>query len=626
MATTNKLNITEQDFFEIRNNLKTFLSQQDLLTDYDFDGSTISVLLDVLAYNTHYTAMTANMAVNEMFLDSAVLRKNIVAHAKALGYTPQSSKSSVATVTFTATFTSSYPSVTLPAGTVFESSGGNETYKFVLLESYSANPTLNSTGHHVAVFENIKLYEGKLITNVFNIVNGVQKYTIPNTGIDTSTISISRLDGSNNIPIIYASDIVVAGKESGQDLFFLDEGSKGLYTVTLGDDIIAKKLIDGTQVSVKYLKVSGDSADGIQRFVYGGGIQDNNGNIISPDSISTATVSPSIGGGGAESMESIKRNAPFTYTAQNRAVTAADYSTIIRRIFPNHDSISVWGGEDNIPPIYGKVFISINPSTGDRLTNATKQHIVDQLSEYKVASIIPEVIDPEFLYIKLNCVFAHACGRSTMTKSEVVDIITQTISDYNETQLQQFGGSFKHSNLSTLVDASDSAVISNTIRLTVEKRVDVNFSVDNKYIFNFGAKILHPHDGHVVGTDGVCSSNAFYMIGNTTDKFEFVDDGYGNMVLFSSSRGGGSRKVEDQNAGTVDYDTGLVTINSVNIHQLHGGSDYLSMTVSVDSNDVMPSHGQIVSISDIVVSGVDDLGDLSGYSANVQYKATSSRI
>jgi hypothetical protein len=331
------------------------------------------------------------------------------------------------------------------------------------------------------------------------------------------------------------------------------------------------------------------------------------------------------GGGTIESIDSIKLNAPFNYTAQNRAVTADDYNTLIRQIYPNIDAISVWGGEDNDPQIYGKVFASVKPSSGTTLTTDSKLSITSALKSYRVMSIIPEIVDPEYIYLLLDVVFKYNSGVTLLTASELKTKVTGAIDTFNSTELLSFNKMFRHSVFSGVVDSSDSGIVSSVSKVKVKKYLIPVIDTVSKYDCNFYNTIYHPHSGHQPSGYGVVRSNGFYVFGNTTVIYYMQDDGEGNIILYHKEAGATVITTDDSSFGTVDYVLGKISIPELTLSGFVGSDENLSFTVELDSNDVVPVRNQIIQIETSSVSGEEDTISSGTYSGNVNYKTTPSR-
>ena len=396
MATNSKgrIEITDLDFDTVKANFKTFLSQQSSFTDYNFEGSGMSVLMDLLAYNTHYMAFHANMLANEMFIDTALTRDAAVSHAKALGYLPSSPKASNTTLTVNVNDVPiSQKTLVMDSGTIFSTTVNDTSYNFVTIGD---NTATSETG--IFMFTDVQVYEGTRIRYTYTVNSSdlEQKFIIPSASADTTTLVVSVQTSSSDITTeTYTLNTDYATLDSTSLKYFLQEADDGQYEVYFGDGVTGKKPIDGNIVILDYVVTNGSEADGASAFTASSSI----GGFTNISVVTTG--GSSAGGGDAETVDSVKFNAPLKYAAQGRAVTPDDYKAIVPSVYTNIKSIQCWGGEDNEPPIYGKVYIAIRPNTGTSLTTTTKNSIVTNLKKYNVASIVPEIVDPEILYLVL---------------------------------------------------------------------------------------------------------------------------------------------------------------------------------------------------------------------------------
>jgi len=472
-----KIEITDLDFDTVKDNFKSFLSQQTQFTDYNFEGSGMSVLMDLLAYNTHYLAFHANMLANEMFIDTALTRSSAVSHAKALGYLPSSSKSSNAYVDVTVTgVPTSQTSLVMDAGSIFTSSVNDTSYQFVTIGDHTAT---SSSG--TFVFSGIRIYEGTRIRFQYtvNTSNLEQRFVIPSATVDTSTIVVSVQASSSDITTeVYTLNTDYATLTSTSLKYFLQEVEDGRYEVYFGDGIIGKKPIDGNIILLDYVVTNGSLADGASAFTTASTV----GGYSNVTALSTANAS---GGGDAESVDSIKFNAPLKYAAQGRAVTPDDYKSIVPSVYSNIKSIQCWGGEDNDPPIYGKVYIAINPNTGTTLTATTKNSIIASLKNYNVASIVPEIVDPEILYLVMSITVKYNSTLTEKTKSDIQALVETTVSSFNTNNLQKFDSVFRHSNLLKDIDDTDTSILSSTATMKLKRIITPTLSAITKYTIGF---------------------------------------------------------------------------------------------------------------------------------------------
>jgi len=479
-----RLNVTELDFDSIKTNLKNYLRQQSEFQDYDFEGSGLNVLLDILAYNTHYNAYYLNMVANESFMDSAALRNSVVSHAKRVGYTPRSVSAPRAVVNITVQTTNSTPgSLTIPRGYYFLSSQiDGKSYRFVTLESYSVNKTGNNF-----VFTSIPIYEGQFASYSYNNSysnNPKQLFTIPDSNVDTNTLRVSvRQSSSNNQTIVYTKATEVLNLASTSTVYYLQEGRNGQYDVYFGDDIISKKIPDGGVVTLEYLISNGSEANKANSFT----------STISIGGFSAITINPisaSSGGSPRESVDQIKFAAPLNLLSQNRAVTKNDYIKIIQQKYPSFEAVNVWGGEENDPPVYGKVFISAKPKLGFEVTDTEKDFVKNTiLKPISVMTVTPEIVDIDYNYLKVNSTVFYERSKLNLSDSELKAGLKTTIENYCATNLNKFNSYFKYSGLETVIDNYSPAIVSNEIELFVAKKFRPTLNLSDSYMLDFGFEL-----------------------------------------------------------------------------------------------------------------------------------------
>ncbi len=486
------LRVTELDFNSIKNNLKTFLRNQTEFQDYDFEGSGMSVLLDVLAYNTHYMGYYLNVAANEMFLDTAQIRQSVVSHAKLIGYVPASKKSARANVSIVVTpSTVEDPNLnllTLGKYTKFigEPLDG-ESYTFVTLY---ANTASKSNG--TFTFNNINLVQGDTVTLQYlvdNTSNPKRRYTIPSSNVDTTSISVSVQESSSNTftnAYTLATDITELTSNSA--VYFIEENEQSNYTIYFGDGVIGKKPKDGNIVICTYLDTLGEQANKVNNFtvIESGGI----GGYYK-DNVSIRSAGPSSLGSDKETIEEARFRAPFYYTTQNRAVTTDDYATLITKDFPNVESVSVWGGQDNDPPIYGKVFISLKTKNNYALSNLDKQIIKEELIESRnVLTVTPELVDPDFTYVIIRGQITYNPNITTKSPSEIENIVKAAIEDYETFELNRFNSTFRKSKLQNRIEVSEQSITGSDVRVFLQKRILLDTTITKKYdiVTNFPIK------------------------------------------------------------------------------------------------------------------------------------------
>ena len=617
---SNKLQVSDFDFDDIKANLKSFLQDQSEFQDYDFEGSGFAVLLDLLAYNTHYLGFNANMLANEMYLDSADIRKNIVSLAKMLGYTPTSPKSPTATIdvlmnnipTTTAT-------ITMAKGTAFTTTVDGETYQFVTNASHVLTPTSG-----VYKFSNIPVFEGTLVTFKYTAdsTDVDQRFIIPSVSADTTTLKVSiQNSASDTTTNTYTLATGVTGISSTSKVYFLQEMEDGKFEVYFGDNVLGNKLDDGNIVILEYIVSNKDEANGASSFSL-------SGSIGGFSDVSITTVSNAQGGAEAQSKDSIRFNAPLQYSAQDRAVTTADYETIVKSLYPNAQSVSAWGGEDDETPIYGVVKIAIKAASGSTLTNTTKTDLVTQLRRYNVASVRPEIVDPEITKILLTSNVKFDTNATTKIADTLKSEVLTTLTNYSTNTLSQFDGVFRYSKVTGLIDGTDNSILSNITTLKIRKDFTPTLASSTKYNVYFRNALYNPHSGHNSSAGGILESSGFKVSGDSSTVFFLDDDGQGNVRRYSFS--GATRVYANNNQGTIDYDTGAITINSLSVlsvENIRGAvSTKIELTVVPNSNDVVPVRDQILEIdtanSSITVSADTFVGGSSD--AGVGYTTSSS--
>ena len=617
---SNKLQVSDFDFDDIKANLKSFLQDQSEFQDYDFEGSGFAVLLDLLAYNTHYLGFNANMLANEMYLDSADVRKNIVSLAKMLGYTPTSPKAPLASIdilmnnipTTTAT-------ITMAKGTAFNTTVDNETYQFVTNASHILTPDSG-----VYKFSSIPVYEGTLVTFKYTVdSNDVdQRFIIPSVNADTSTLKVSiQNSASDTTTNTYTLATGVTTLSSTSKVYFLQEMEDGKFEVYFGDGVLGTKLSDGNIIILEYIVSNKDEANGASVFTL-------SGSIGGFSDVSITTVSNAQGGAEAQAKESIRFNAPLQYSAQDRAVTTSDYESLVKSIYPNAQSVSAWGGEDDETPVYGVVKIAVKAASGSTLTNTTKTDIVTQLKKFNVAAVRPEIIDPEITKLLLTSSVKYDQKATTKTATTLKSNVLTTLTNYNTNTLSQFDGVFRYSKITGLIDGTDNSILSNITTLKIRKDFTPTLASSTKYNVYFRNALYNPHSGHNSSGGGILESSGFKISGDSSTVFFLDDDGQGNVRRYNFS--GATRVYANNNQGTIDYDTGAITITPLSVlsvENIRGSvSTKIELTVTPSSNDVVPVRDQILEIdtanSSVTVTADSFVGGSS--EAGVGYTTSSS--
>ena len=617
MAT--KLDISELDFDTIKDNLKTFLSQQDEFRDYNFEGSGMSVLLDVLSYNTHYLGYNANMLANEMYLDSADLRSSVVSLAKQVGYTPTSATCSTANINVTVN-NGTGGSITMLRGTKFTSSVNGQSYSFINNADISVIP-----GDGVYTFSNVELKEGSLLNFKYtaNTSDIDQRFLIPNDNVDTTTLTVKiQNSSSDSITNTYSLADGITALDSTSKVYFLQEVEDGRYEVYFGDGVLGKKVDDGNIIILDYIVCNTDAPNGASSFTLSGTL----GGFAN---VTITTNSGANGGSDQESISSIKYNAPRDYTAQDRAVTAEDYKVLVKSLYANAQSVQVYGGEDADPVAFGKVYISIKARSGSNLTTATKTSLVKSLKSYAVASITPVIIDPEITYLTLNTTFKYDSGNTTLAVSTIQTNVLNSILSYNNETLENFTGMYRHSALSTIIDASDPSILSNVTNVKMYKFITPTLNSGLKYTLSFNNAFYNPHSGHNSSGGGIISSTGFKINDDLSLNEHFLDDdGAGNLRVYYLS---GTTRIYTSSAyGTVNYTTGQIVLTSAHITSISNVDGLASTRVRIfatpNSNDIVPVRNQILEIdtTNSTVSGDVDAIESGSSQAGTSYTTTSS--
>jgi len=608
-----KIEITDLDFDAVKSNFQNFLSQQSQFTDYNFEGSGMSVLMDLLAYNTHYLAFHANMLANEMFLDSSVLRANAVSHAKALGYTPSSMKASNAIISISvADVPTSQTSLVMPAGTIFTTSVNDTTYNFV-----TTSDTTSTSNTGIFAFTDVKVFEGTRISFQYtvNSSNLEQQFIIPSANVDTNTLKVRVQNSSSDITTTtYTLNTDYTNLTSTSTKYFLQEVEDGRFEVYFGDGVSGQKPVDGNIVILDYVVTNGSDADGASAFTAAS-------TIGGYSNVTVTTISSASGGGLSESVDSIKFNAPLKFAAQTRAVTPDDYKTIVPSIYTNIKSLSVWGGEDNDPAVYGQVYISIKPNTGTTLTTTTKNSIVNSLKAFNVASITPVIVDPITLLLELTTTVKYNSTISEKTNTDIRALVETAISTFNTNNLQKFDSVFRHSNLLKAIDDADQAILSSTVALKLKRKITPTLNASTKYTINFNNAGYHPSANH---SQTVLESSGFFLAGDTNEQY--IDDNGSGIVRTFYLLGGTTKTITNATAGTINYNTGEVVLTSLNITSVENADGTIDITLKPDSNDVIPVRNQVIEIDTVASSTTAEIDTFAEgtATAGVGYTTSSS--
>jgi len=620
----NKIKTTDLGFDEIKANLKSFLQSQTALQDYDFEGAALSVILDVLAYNTHYNSLYTNLAVNESFLDSASKRSSVVSRAKEVGYIPHSATSSKAKVSLTITpSTSSAVSttLTLPAYQQFTAIIDGIQYSFYNLEAQTA---FLNTSTNKFVFENVEIYEGNVLSFKYEAADGI-RYIIPNTDVDLATLKVRVADTSTSTArTTFVRQENILNLNGSSAVFFVKEIEGELYELEFGNDIIGKALVPGNIVELTYLVTNKALGNGIRTFTY-------SGSTLISGTVQVTTTSTASGGADIEEIESIRYNAPRSYASQNRVVTVDDYRTFIYSNFTDAEAVNVWGGESNVPPQFGRVFVSVKPRNATILTQAQKDNLLAKLKDKNVVSITPVIVDPEYLNVRVDVSVYYNPRLTSLTANEIKTLVINTIKNYNTTNLNSFTGIFKHSNLSSLIDSAEPSIISNILTIKLSTGGAPAYDTLATYRVELG----NPIYGSGVPEQSI-TTTGFYIAGRT--EIMYMEDlpldstnGLIRLYYFDEN----DNKVYYKTYGSketpaVNYKTGSIVVEGLTVTGLDlvtAEGTLGQWIIKPQSNDVVSVRNQLVTIPEekINVNLIVDtvaMGDSAGGS---NYQFTSSR-
>ena len=577
---------TNLDFDQIKTSIKDYIRSNSEFTDYDFEGSNLSILIDTLAYNTYITAYNTNAVVNEVFLDSAVLRQNVVSLARNIGYVPQSKKAARAVVTVLAGvpatgISSSTPTLTLKAGVVATGTANDLNYSFCVPEDITT-----SVSDLYANFRNINIYEGSFVKSTFTVDNTQpdQKFILPNPGIDLSTLVVKvRPTEGDEVSEEYEKIDNIVGLTTVSKKYLVQEVSGEKYELVFGDGIIGKKLDNNNFIEATYIVTNGKEANGVTNLSFNGVILDNTNTFIPQTDLSITTVESAADGAEIESIKSIKNYAPRLYASQYRAVSANDYEAIVPVIYPNAASVSAYGGEELNPPQYGKVFIVIKPKSGSSISLFSKREILRDLKKYSIAGIVPEIIDLKYLYVELDSSVYY----NPNMVSDINNLQSQVVTSLTEyaaaKETNQFGGRVKYSKVVSLIDSTSNAITSNITKIKLRRNLNVVLNRNAQYEICYGNQFHVRSSGYSIKSSGfkiLNNPNILYLadqpITDTSGKiFFFYLDSVGEPVIINN------------NAGTVDYEKGEILLNSVNITSTSKPNNVVEIQAIPESNDVI---------------------------------------
>lgn len=598
---------TNLDFDQIKTSIKDYLRANSTFTDFDFEGSNFSVLIDTLAYNTYITAFNSNMIVNESFLDSATLRENVVSLARNIGYVPRSRTAAKAQVSFDVTTNENTPIVTLQAGLVCVGSVDNTSYTFSIPDNISSN-VVDGT----ASFNNIDIYQGTFLTKQF-VVDGSldQRFILNNSFIDTSTISV-YVKGINDsgLGIEYSSVENILQVDSSSKIYLLQEVQDEKYELLFGDGFIGKKLENNAVITVNYIVTDGEDGNGASSFSFSGSIRNANNGVIDIGSVSVITNQPSQNGSEIESVDSVKYFAPRIYSSQYRAVTSRDYEAIIKKIYPDTESVAVIGGEELDPPEFGSVSISIKPKNGTFVSDFNKQQIINKLKQYSISGINQKIIDLKVLYVEIDSSIYYNYSQVSAIESLKTKVINSLTEYSNSVDLNSFGGRFKYSKVLQIIDNSDISITSNITKVKIRRDLVTMINQFAQYELCFGNKFHVNSDGFNIKSTG-------FKISIDPDTVYLTDvpnsDGKTGILSIVKPLSDGSIRVVIKSAGTVDYSKGEIKLKTVNIVSTSKDNNIIEIQAFPESNDVLGlkdlylnfsiSESTINMVRDVIASG-----------------------
>ena len=572
----NQVNTLE--FNEIKAQIKNYLRSQDQFSDYDFEGSSLTVLIDILAYNTYYSAVNANLTVNEGFLETAILRENVVKLARMLGYTPRSARSSYVDTNISVQTTFPYPkTITILKGLVLNFNGlDNNNYVFSVPSDQVVSVD-SLTG--VATFSNLRLYEGIFLTDTFvRDINQRQRFILTNENADTTTLKVEVTSGTTTERYLQATDITKITSES--KVFFLEESEYGRSEILFGDGVVGKALTNGDVISCQYPTSSGSGPNGLSSFDNIATIRDSENNAVTSGITITLVARPD-GGATRETTESIKFGAPKFYSAFGRAVSTRDYEAIIPQIYPNVQSIACYGGEEADPPEYGKVFLAIKPRNADKLSISEKNALLLKLRDYSVDAVQPKIIEPSVVYIDMVSFVYFNPNNTRRDQVDIKNIVLASLNALNSgSEFNKFGGKFKFSKLSKIIDDSEPSITSNITRFKMRKNILIELGARVNYKICYGNRIKSQTDSPSV------SSTGFKVAGDTVNTYYLNDDGLGNLRLYYVKSTGEFQYIDGQ-WGTVDYSLGEIVINDLIISSTSNVENQLQISAIPQSNDLV---------------------------------------
>jgi len=589
MPKLTNVSLTGLDFQDVHDSLKNYLRGQSEFQDYDFEGSAMSILVNLLAYNTHYQAYYLNMVANEMFLDSAQTRASVVAAAKSLGYTPTSIRAATAVLDISLVRSAESATTVIDKYTPFSFTQSGTPYTFLVADDATINTTTNTAT--VTVKEGTKFE----YSHVFDSLNNDQAIIIPDDNIDTSTITVSVYDSpesTDRTEYVFYSDFPSLNATS--KVYFINENSNGQFEIYFGDNTIGQKPTEGSYIVIEAISTTGAAANGA-------GSRERTtplftiGSSLAGWSSATATVSsPAAGGASKQGIDQIRYLAPLFYETQNRAVTSRDYSAIVKQVYPTNESVQIYGGEDANPPEYGKVFVALKPVSGTTTSSRVKRNIVELLREKNIVTIVPEVVDPEILFCQVETLVSYDPRLTSKTSGTILANVVDEIKNFGDNTLEKFERSLRHSKFVTMIDDVDASISSNTTNVEIYQRITPVLNQSMSYTINFNNELFHPADGY---SEAVVTSEPFIHYDSITNQnvtAYIQDNGSGVLQLYRIVNG--EKSIFNVNVGTIDYTTGVAVLNNFAPVSIPSVNDFIKVYANIASDDVTSSRNVILQI------------------------------
>ncbi len=574
--------VSNLDFEDVKESLRQFMSSSETFTDYNFEGSVLSQFIDVLAYNTYYSALNANLVANEVFLDSASIRENVVSLAKSVGYVPSGATAPKATVDIQISVPtpSSVTQLTLKQGSAFIGKNDEGSFVFTPLNDVTKELKILANGTSVINFDNLEIYQATPFSISYTVNDStVQKYIISNSNADVKLINVTVLESTTGISENYKLVTDITTLTNKQKSYFIQENKNEQYELIFGDDTFGRKLKTNDVVTITYFVTDKTLGNDCTDFTFTGRLIDQVGNAYSTTVPVITTINPSVGGSDPETVTSIKYLAPRSYSAQNRAVTVNDYEYLVKNKLPGLQSLTVYGGEEASPPQYGKVFVAAKPFGANKLTTTAKLNLIKDLKQFTILTVVPEIVDPSYLYIDIDSYVYYNTKLTRKLPEQLRNAILGSILQFGNTnQLNRFNGKFKYSKLVSFIDEVDSGITSNITRIKISKRLEIFSNIFASYEICYGNRIS-PNTNLV--------SNGFKITGQPSTHifyFEKYDDA-GNIAVYRND--GSVKKYFSTSIGSINYEKGEININNININSVVGDIDYVSLTVTPASNDIL---------------------------------------